>query len=85
MTILPLVLLFLPKDFFDNGPTLCLFTLVTGVNCPGCGMTRACMRMIHFDFQGAWLFHKASFVVLPTLIFLYIRFFVLKLRQIVKF
>jgi len=82
MLILPLALLLLPKSYFDHGPTLCLFTLLTGSNCPGCGMTRACMRLIHLDFRGAWEFNKMSFVVFPTLVYIYIRYFVSKIKKL---
>ncbi len=46
----------------------CLFTKMTGTECLGCGMTRATMSMIKFDFERAWHFNKLSFVVIPLLI-----------------
>ena len=75
MALIPLVLIYLPKTQFDTGPTTCLYTLVTGVNCLGCGMTRACMRLIHLDFKGAWEYNAMSFIVFPILAFYYARFF----------
>lgn len=38
------------------------------MECYGCGMTRATMHLIHFDFQEAWIFNKLSFIALPLLI-----------------
>ena len=32
----------------------CLFRLVTGFYCPGCGLTRALHALVHFDPIGAW-------------------------------
>ncbi|MFN7423744.1 MAG: DUF2752 domain-containing protein [Chitinophagales bacterium] len=84
MVTLPIVLFLLPKTFFDQGPTLCIFTLITGINCPGCGTTRACMRLIHFDFQGAWDYNKMSFLLFPALAFLYARFFVLNFKRLIQ-
>ena len=52
---------------FDSGPDICLFTRLSGYHCPGCGMTRACMHMIHFDFVGAWQYNKMSYIVFPIL------------------
>lgn len=63
----PLVLLILPVNFFDDGPELCLFTRLSGIKCPGCGMTRACMHIIHLDFVPALNYNKVAFVVLPVL------------------
>jgi hypothetical protein len=84
MVALPIVLILLPKTAFDQGPTLCLFTLFTNINCPGCGTTRACMRIIHFDFQGAWAYNKMSFLLFPALAFLYARFFVVNFKHLIK-
>ncbi|MEY2937812.1 MAG: hypothetical protein RL062_401 [Bacteroidota bacterium] len=45
----------------------CLFTKLTGTECLGCGMTRATMSILKFDFERAWHFNKLSFIVLPIL------------------
>lgn len=82
LVLLPIILIILPKSQFDHGPTMCLYTLITGTNCLGCGMTRACMRLIHLDFYGAWEYNKMSFIVFPALIYYYLRFFVSNYRQI---
>lgn len=64
----PFILLLLPKTIFNNGGyTICILKLITGEDCFGCGMTRACMHLIHLDFKGAAYFNKISFVVLPIL------------------
>lgn len=61
----PAVLLILPKTAFDDGPPLCPSMLLLGEECPGCGMTRACMYLIHLDFGGAYFYNAASFLVFP--------------------
>jgi hypothetical protein len=38
----------------------CLFHLLTGMDCPGCGMTRAFLRLAHGDIAGAWALHPFS-------------------------
>ena len=45
----------------------CPFYTVTGLKCPGCGMTRMCMDILHLDFRGAYLENRAIFVTLPVL------------------
>jgi Protein of unknown function (DUF2752) len=67
----PIVLLLLPKDFFDNGPDTCPSRIFFQQECPGCGMTRACMYLIHFDFGGAYYLNAASFAVFPLLAFIW--------------
>ncbi len=72
LAIFPLILLILPATFFDKGPEMCLFTRFSGYHCPGCGMTRGCMHLIHLDFQTAWNYNKVCFVVLPIMCGLFI-------------
>jgi len=64
---LPIVLLILPADFFDNGESICLSKVIFNVECYACGMTRACMHLIHFDFEEAYSYHMMSFIALPLL------------------
>lgn len=73
--IAPFVLLLLPVDFFDRGKSICLSQVLAGIECYACGMTRATMHFIHFDFQQAWQFNKLSFVVVPMLFPLWLKAF----------
>lgn len=65
LILAPIVLLILPADYFDTGSTVCLSVLLFHRKCIGCGITRAIMHLIHFDFTQAAHFNKLSFVVLP--------------------
>jgi hypothetical protein len=67
----PLILLILPTNFFDNKPSICLSRVFFDLECLGCGMGRGVMHLIHGDFEGAWGFHKLSFVVLPLLVYIW--------------
>lgn len=40
-----------------QGPTLCPFALITGVACPGCGMTRAAASLVRGDLPTAMFYH----------------------------
>ena len=45
-----------------------------GVSCPGCGMTRACLSALRFDFASAFYYHPLWILMLPLaalLIFLW--------------
>ena len=70
--MVPLVLIILPADFFDNGPPLCLSVLLFDQTCYGCGITRAVQHLIHLDFKEAMEFNKLSVVVAPLLVVLWI-------------
>lgn len=54
------------------GGRLCVFRLVTGYPCPGCGMTRAVAAVLHGDFSGAFAAHPL-WVLLPVFAFLLLR------------
>jgi hypothetical protein len=44
---------------------LCLIATLFHVPCPGCGMTRAALALLHGDFAGALHFHPLSIVLVP--------------------
>jgi len=57
------------ESVISHLPPLCLFHAVTGIDCPGCGMTRAFLHLAHGDFTAAWSFHPFSpFVALLLLV-----------------
>ena len=43
----------------------CLWKTLLGIECPGCGMTRAFIDILTLDFRGALLSNPLIFVVLP--------------------
>lgn len=48
--------------FLDVG---CIFRKVTGIPCPGCGMTRAHLAALGFRFQRAFHYHPLWFLPIP--------------------
>ncbi|HXE91743.1 MAG TPA: DUF2752 domain-containing protein [Terriglobales bacterium] len=49
------------------GIPLCLFRILSGLPCPGCGMTRALSSLLHGDGAAAFLYHPFVFAVFPAL------------------
>lgn len=72
LLVTPIVLLFLPADYFDTGETLCLSKRLLDLECFGCGMTRGIQHFIHLDFAAAWEFNKLTFLVFPVLVYLWV-------------
>jgi hypothetical protein len=72
LILLPIILVVLPADFFDNGQSICLSVLLFDETCYGCGMTRAIQHLIHFDFSTAAAYNKLGFIVFFLLIVIWL-------------
>ena len=59
---LPLAAL-LPSD--GAGIPVCLFHSLTGLPCPGCGLTRAFSSLLHGQVAAAFAYHPFVFLLLP--------------------
>jgi len=73
--VTPFVLILLPSDYFDKGDSICLSKMLAGMECYACGLTKATMHFVHFEFQKAWEFNKLSFIVVPMLFPLWLKAF----------
>ena len=54
----------------------CIIKTFTGISCPGCGMTRACMALFRLDFAAAWFYHPLVFyliIAIPFMIVLHLK------------
>lgn len=45
----------------------CPLHLLTGWNCPGCGVTRMCLALLRLDLAGAWQANPGLMLLLPFL------------------
>lgn len=45
----------------------CLFHFITGLRCPGCGVTRMCMALLRLDFESAFHYNQVLFFLMPVL------------------
>jgi hypothetical protein len=47
----------------------CVFRLLTGLQCPGCGSTRACYHLLHLDPITAFKFNPLMMLTLPFIVY----------------
>ncbi|PHS36141.1 MAG: hypothetical protein COA82_02370 [Alkaliphilus sp.] len=60
--------------FFDSG-TLCFSKNVTGIPCPGCGLTRAFESLIKGDVKSAFYYHPLfAFIPITAVLAVLLRF-----------
>ena len=53
----------------------CLFHLITGLYCPGCGVTRMIYALASFDFYQAFRYNMLLFILFPFFIFFVLNYF----------
>ena len=49
----------------------CPIRFATGISCPGCGMSRACMSVLKLDFAKAFYYHPL-FWLMPVVVVMYL-------------
>lgn len=45
----------------------CVFNLITGLKCPGCGITHMAVNLLRLNFKDAFMCNQALFVMMPVL------------------
>lgn len=54
--------------FFNVGIP-CLFHKFTGLLCPGCGITRMILAILHLDFKSAFRYNQVVFIFSPIILY----------------
>ncbi|GEM_PF-811152 len=68
-------------NYHATGFSFCLFTLITGHHCYGCGLVRGMSAVLHGDFSAAWRLNPLNAVTIPLLTWLYLRELVLVTKR----
>lgn len=63
----PLLAAWLPLAALERAPSICIVRRL-GVNCWGCGMTRAVASAARGDFDRAWDYNPRVVIVAPLLV-----------------
>ena len=50
----------------------CIFNLITGLKCPGCGITHCLFELIHLNFKEAFNANPLVFIYLPFIFIIYV-------------
>lgn len=69
--LIPVLLYLIPLEWLKNQHSVCIYKNITGNECYGCGMTRAVLSAIHFQFMNAFNYNKLFIIVFPLLIYIW--------------
>ena len=82
IVITPLLLCFLPIEWLNGKHTVCLVKNIFGFECFGCGITRAIVSAIQFEFKDAYYYNKLIIIVFPLLVFVWAKTLIIILKRI---
>jgi len=69
----PVLFWFLPMKWLENSTFICIYKNLFGHECIGCGITRAIHQAIHFNFKIAYEYNHLIIIVLPLLMYVWIK------------
>lgn len=88
MVVLAYSLIFLatiPTELIERGPVVCIFKNLIGIECFGCGITRALSSILHGNLVAAVSYNKLVVIVFLLLCFILLKdivsIFLLKHKQ----
>lgn len=55
----------------DQDFSFCLFHLLTGHHCYGCGLTRGMSALMHGDFKAAYTLNRLNVITIPLIAYVY--------------
>lgn len=87
LVAIPIALLAVPTSALESGRSLCLWKNLFGVQCPGCGITRAASCALHGRLADAWAHNPLIVIVGPLLAIVWawsIRFHWRRVRAILR-
>ena len=58
----------------------CLFHLITGLKCPGCGISRMCISLLKGDIHSAFLYNRGVMLMSPFIAYFVVKEFYLYVR-----
>lgn len=80
--LFPILLYLVPLNWLTKQHSICLIKNIFGVECFGCGITRAIISAIQFDFKSAYNYNHLVIIVLPIFIYVWIKMGLETIKQI---
>jgi len=62
-----------PEDIPASRLFNCPFRSITGLDCPGCGLTRAFIAICHANFAEAFRLNALSYIIVPFFLYRFFR------------
>lgn len=59
----------------------CPIRFLTGLKCPGCGVTHMCIALLHFDFAAAFAANPALLLLSPLLAVVFAQYCITYIRK----
>ena len=69
--LLPFLLSMLSLDRLEGKHSICLFKNLFGIECYGCGITKAVIAAIQLDFIRAFNYNRLIIIIMPLIIYLW--------------
>lgn len=63
----------IPTELIERGPVVCVFKNLIGIECFGCGMTRALSSILHGNLVAAISYNKLVVIVFLLLCFILLK------------
>lgn len=79
---IPLAMFSIPLSTIESIPSICLYKNIFGRECPGCGMTRAALSLLHLHFEDAFAFNRMIVIVFPLILFLFFKNLISDVKQL---
>jgi hypothetical protein len=64
-------------------PGICISRQWFGLPCPGCGLTRGCIALMHGQWQQAWIYNPGIFLVL-LLVVVQVPYRVIQMKRVLR-
>ena len=71
--LLPFLLSMVSLDVLERKHSICLFINLFGIECYGCGITKAVIATIQLDFIRAFNYNKLIVIVMPLMAYLWVK------------
>lgn len=81
---LPYFLFFVSLDSLETKQSICLIKNISGIECWGCGITKAIIAVLQLDFIRAYNYNKLIIIVFPLMSYLWAKNILLCVKNLIQ-